>query len=179
MEKSLHTTHGMVHYGLERKKVRNLNLRIRRDGSIYVSAPLRMPSKDIELFLQSKSRWIFEKQQEMQNLKPILPCIYTKEQCLVRFAEISDQIFPLFAQHLTEKPLLSVRDMKSRWGSCHPRKRKITLSTRLAEQPYPLIEYVILHEYVHFLHPNHGPGFHAEMAKLMPDYRERRKQLRG
>ena len=46
------------------------------------------------------------------------------------------------------------------------------------EKPLPAQEYVVLHEYVHFLHPNHGPAFHAEMARLMPDDKARRRLLR-
>ncbi|MDL2216087.1 M48 family metallopeptidase [Ruminococcaceae bacterium OttesenSCG-928-N02] len=52
------------------------------------------------------------------------------------------------------------------------------LNTRLFVKPIPLQEYVALHELVHFAHPNHGPEFHAEMARLMPDYKQRRRQLR-
>ena len=36
-----------------------------------------------------------------------------------------------------------------------------------------------LHELVHFLHPNHGPGFYAAMGALLPDWREKRRRLKG
>ena len=36
-----------------------------------------------------------------------------------------------------------------------------------------------LHELVHFLHPNHGPGFYAVMDRLMPDWKEKRARLKG
>ena len=45
-------------------------------------------------------------------------------------------------------------------------------------KPRAALEYVVLHEYVHFLHPNHQAGFHAEMARLMPDYLARRALLK-
>ncbi len=179
MNKVLNTPQGELHYEFERKRVKNLNVRIRRDGTVYVSAPLRMREKDIESFLQSKASWLFEKQQETQSSLDKSDCIYTKEQCMACFSAVSDRVYPLFAHCLHEKPTLVVRDMKSRWGSCHVHKNKITLNMRLAEKPQDVIDYVVLHEYVHFLHPNHGPGFHAEMARLMPDYRQRRKKLRG
>ncbi len=170
---------GTLYYTFERKRIKNLNVRIRSDGSVYVSAPLYMPDKAIESFLQSKASWVFSKQNALQASSVDTPCLYTKEQCLHLFNEVSNRIYPLFMQRIKQKPTLFVRDMKSRWGSCHPYKNKITLSTRLAEKPNALIEYVVLHEYVHLLHPNHGPDFHAEMARLMPDYRIRRKELRG
>ncbi len=179
MEKVLHTSFGEIHYQFVRKPIKNLNLRIHPDHGVSVSAPLRMPKKDIEAFLQSKAEWIFKKQQGLQSTFQNSECLYTKEQCLALFTSVSDRLYPLFAFYLKEKPVLAVRDMKTRWGSCHPHKKKITLNMRLAEQAPELIEYVVLHEYVHFLHPNHGSDFHAEMARLMPDYRERRKKLRG
>lgn len=41
------------------------------------------------------------------------------------------------------------------------------------------MDYVALHELVHFLHPNHGPGFYAVMDRLMPDWKEKRARLKG
>ncbi len=123
---------------------------------------------------------MFKTRAALLSRPPAAPCLYTKQQCLALFGPISDAIFPLFASLLGgQKPVLKVRDMKSRWGSCNPKTRTITLNMRLAEKPPALQEYVILHEYVHFLHPDHQRGFHAEMARLMPDYKARRKLLRG
>lgn len=170
---------GPIPYTLARKKVRNLNLRVRRDGSVSVSAPVHMPDRDIELFLLQKAQWILQHQEAVQAQSPDGPPSHSKEECLALFTPISDRIFPLFYDLLGgQKPQLKVRDMRSRWGSCHVQKRVITLSTRLADKPLPAVEYVILHEYVHFLHPHHQRPFHEEMARLMPDYQQRRKLLR-
>ena len=48
----------------------------------------------------------------------------------------------------------------------------------LAALPEELMDYVTLHELVHFVHPDHGPGFYGLMDRLMPDWRQRRKELR-
>lgn len=174
----LQTNRGCVEYTLERKRVRNLNLRIASDGSVRVSAPPKMPQKDIEAFLTLKSDWIYKHRQSVlqrQNLPPQ----HTKQECLELFTQISEQIFPLFSSLLGGKrPTLRVREMKTRWGVCNTVTKTITLNTRLADKPMAAIEYVVLHEYVHFLHPNHQEGFHAEMARLMPDYKQRRRLLR-
>ena len=69
--------------------------------------------------------------------------------------------------------------MTSRWGSCHWTKGVIVMNTALAAAPEELLDYVTLHELVHFLHPDHGKGFYAAMDQLMPDWREKRKKLRG
>ena len=179
MQNQLQTPNGVISYTLTRKKVRNLNLRIKTDGAVCVSAPQRMPLSEIEGFLLQKSAWIAHHTACAKQAEPKAPCPYTKEECLALFTAVSDSIFPLFADLLQgEKPTIRVREMKTRWGVCHISKRTITLNTRLAEKSPQALEYVVLHEYVHFLHPNHQAGFHAEMARLMPDYRQRRKLLR-
>lgn len=180
MKHSIETSQGSIAYTLYRKKVKNLNLRIHPNGDVSVSAPMRMPQQEINTFLQSKESWIRKHKTACIAKPEIQPCQYTKEECLALFLPVSDAIFLLFSEILQgEKPTLRVREMKTRWGVCYPQKKIITLNMRLAEKPRAALEYVVLHEYVHFIHPNHQAGFHAEMARLLPDYKERRKLLLG
>lgn len=67
--------------------------------------------------------------------------------------------------------------MKTRWGVCVPAKRQITFSLRLAEKPRAAVEYVVLHEYAHFVRADHSPAFWAVVARYMPDYKARRRLL--
>ena len=46
-----------------------------------------------------------------------------------------------------------------------------------AEAPMPCIEYVVWHELTHFLHQDHSPAFYAALAKVIPDWRQRRESL--
>lgn len=73
---------------------------------------------------------------------------------------------------------ISIRRMKSRWGSCHPRKKHITLNLRLIEKPLICLEYVIVHELVHLFEPSHNQRFYALMSHYLPDWKQIRKQLR-
>ena len=68
--------------------------------------------------------------------------------------------------------------MRTRWGSCNVKERRITLAARLALMPPEAVEYVVVHEYCHFLQPNHSPAFWAEVEKLLPDWKERRALLK-
>ena len=74
-------------------------------------------------------------------------------------------------------PQMTVRTMKTRWGSCSYKKNRITLNAYLIEHPIELIELVILHELLHFIHPNHSSEFYKLNEKLMPDYKKREEQL--
>lgn len=174
------TEYGEITYTLTRKKVRNLNLRIKPTGEVLVSAPFRMPQKTIDAFLQEKAGWIVKNQSKLlEKAEAKTEPKFTAEESLALLTAISDQIFPLFASILNgEKPSIKVRTMKTRWGVCHIQKRLLVFNTALAEKPLEAVEYVVLHEYVHFLHADHQAGFHAEMLKLMPDYKSRRKLLR-
>lgn len=70
-------------------------------------------------------------------------------------------------------PTIKFRMMTSRWGSCVPAKHQITLNKRLIHYPIEFIEYVILHEFVHFIQPNHSKAFYHIIENYMPDYKAR------
>ncbi len=71
-----------------------------------------------------------------------------------------------------------LRRMKTRWGTCNHRTGHIRLNTELVTQPANMLEYVLVHEMVHLIVPNHGPRFIALMNEHYPTWREARAQLR-
>ena len=74
-------------------------------------------------------------------------------------------------------PQIKVRSMVSRWGSCQPKKKIVTFSRQLGETPPVCMEYVAVHEFCHFIQPNHSAAFHQLMTELMPDWRQRKQLL--
>jgi predicted metal-dependent hydrolase len=93
------------------------------------------------------------------------------------FTEALNAIYPIFQKYGVKMPKLTLRDMTSRWGSCQPKRGVITLNKKLIETPINAIEYVVMHEFVHFLHPNHSTKFYETLTTLMPDWEERKKHL--
>lgn len=168
-----------VEYTLTRKRVKNINLRIKNDLTVAVSAGATVPAAAIDAFVASKKGWIASAKAGIQQKSRQISDAekWSDDECLKLFSEISDRIYPAFEGALKCKPTLKVRLMKSRWGVCHIRKNTVTLNKALMDKPLEAIEYVILHEYVHFIHPNHQAPFHQAMQTLMPDYRERKKLL--
>lgn len=69
------------------------------------------------------------------------------------------------------------KSMRTRWGSCNSSK-EITLNIFLMMVPWELIDYVLIHELAHTKHMHHGDDFWSEVAAVVPDYKERRKQLK-
>lgn len=220
-----------LHYSLERKNVKNLNLHVRKDGSVYVSANTAVPEEKIDEFLVSKGAFIRNAQnkfKEQEQYKP-LPKQYVSgetfyvqgralrlkvtqtardkiysdgvylfldvkdqrdttkkermvkrfldKQCKAVFSEILEEQYPVFQKYGVAPPILRIRNMDTRWGSCLPGKGVITLNKRLLEAPRNCIEYVVMHEFCHFIHPNHSKHFYDFLAMLMPDWKERKKIL--
>ncbi len=94
------------------------------------------------------------------------------------FDQICKEIYEVFKKYGLEYPEIKIRHMTSRWGSCRPRKNSITLNSRLIEKPISCIEYVVLHEFAHFIHPNHSKKFYDFVSSLMPDWKERKELLK-
>jgi len=94
---------------------------------------------------------------------------------------IREAVIPLIAKW---EPILGVKAdrifvqrMKTRWGSCTPRRRSIRLNSELAKKPRECLEYVIVHELVHLLEPSHNATFVSLMDKFMPHWRHLRDEL--
>lgn len=94
---------------------------------------------------------------------------------------LSDQIPSLVQQW---QPVLGVqvaewriKRMKTRWGTCNIRDRRVWLNLALAKRPPECLEYVLVHEMVHLLERRHNARFYAFMDRFLPDWRTRRALL--
>ena len=72
---------------------------------------------------------------------------------------------------------ITLRDTRSRWGSCSPQGR-LMYSWRLVMAPPAVLDYVAAHEVAHLVEMNHSSAFWALLEKLMPDYKRHRQWLR-
>jgi len=74
-------------------------------------------------------------------------------------------------------PLLEIRIMKKRWGSCIASKNKIIINLELIKAPTHCIEYILVHELCHLKYPNHDKNFYSFMSKVMPDWKLKEERL--
>jgi hypothetical protein len=76
-----------------------------------------------------------------------------------------------------EADSIFVRHMKTKWGSCNPRRRFIHLNTELAKKPKECLEYILVHELTHLRAPTHGDQFISLMNRHLPSWRISRAAL--
>ena len=70
-----------------------------------------------------------------------------------------------------------IKKMKTRWGTCNIEARRIWLNLELAKKPASCLEYILVHEMVHFLERHHSERFKELMDQLMPQWRLHREIL--
>lgn len=91
--------------------------------------------------------------------------------------ELPPRVLAFAAMHGLTVQRISVRNQKSRWGSCS-RRGTISLNWRLIQTPAFVSDYIILHELAHLRHMNHSRRFWEEVGRLCPDYRTAEQWLK-
>ena len=88
-----------------------------------------------------------------------------------------DSLYPIIKKYDIPYPSIYLKKMKTLWGSCSVNRNKVTFNQYLTKAKIACIEYVVLHELVHFLYPNHSKKFYDFLSSYMPDWKERKKVL--
>ena len=220
-----------ITYNLERKNVKNINLRIKADQSIYMSANNCVSDDVIEDFLKEKADYILKALDHYAEIAKYAPSPkqyidgesfkilghdhrlkvvqgkrntvesdesyitltvkdpsnvelkkktmdkWLNNYCKEVLLAVCESIYPKFQKYDIEFPKLRFRNMVSRWGSCQAKRKIITFNFLLIEAPLSCIEYVVTHEFTHFLQPNHSKKFYNQLAMFMPDWQERKMML--
>ncbi|MEZ5071135.1 MAG: SprT family zinc-dependent metalloprotease [Bacteroidales bacterium] len=182
---------GTVRY-VRNPRARNLAIRINARGDVRVTVPGRVSQQTAEAFFGSKRDWVIRvlKRQKNKGMQGSLPSPGdwirvgdrqvrvllqngedSVEEAIWRVlleegrTVLTARVRELAARHGFAVRDVKIRRMTTRWGSCN-RKNGINLNSWLVMVPPHLRDYVILHELVHIHHPNHGPGFWAELDGL-------------
>jgi len=220
-----------VPYALTYKKVKNVNIRVRADGTVAVSANRWVSQTQVEAILAGKADFILKALERFAALEQMTPGAMTyqpgdtlwflgksyplevrrgtqnkgeltqkgflltvkdpgdealrtrtmeafyRDQCLGVTARLVRQFQPVLQPLGVPVPEIKVRSMTSRWGSCKPSACRVTFARQLIEAPLSCVEYVVWHELVHFVHPNHSVDFYKVLAYCLPDWKVRRELL--
>ena len=168
-------------YKIIRSDRKTLSIEVKRDLSVIVRAPKRVSDEKIRAFVEKYSDWIDEHVKMRRRSQENAPKEPSEEEIKAMRELAKREIAPLvnkYAAVMNVKPSgVKITSARSRLGSCSP-KNSLCFSLFLMSYPKPVIEYVVVHELAHILHKNHGMSFYAEIGKIIPDFQERRKEIR-
>lgn len=168
-----------ISYRIIRSGRRTIAIEITSDGEVLVRCPRRMGTDAIYAFVQSKSQWIAghlekrkvqprvhaltggELQDLVQKARELLAC---------RVAYYAPLVGVTYGK-------VAVRRQRSLWGSCSD-KGNLSFNCLLMLTPPEVADYIVVHELCHRKEMNHSAKFWAEVARVLPDYRERQVWLR-
>jgi len=222
----------IIEFELHRKSVKNINLNVRPDMTIVVSANEKVPLDFILNFVKDKAPWILKNVNYFKDVQPEYISekdyvsgenfkylgkqyrlkveetnknelvkyyqgfiyIYVKdknnykrkekllndwfrEKAEINFKESLKRVYQIIEKYDVKKPQIQIRTMKARWGSCIKDKDTILLNYELIKAPKFCIDYVVLHELIHFKYKNHDGTFYNFMTSLMPDWMQRKEIL--
>ena len=222
----------VIEFEIQRKSVKNINLNVKPDMSVVISASDKVPLEYILDFVKSKAPWIIknigyfkdvqpdhaadkvylsgetfkylgkqyrlkvEETEGLEGVKYFRGYIYLtvkdknnlskkeqlvdawyKEKAQEKFLESLERMYPVVEKYGIGKPEIHIRAMKARWGSCSTESQSILLNSELIKAPKLCIDYVILHELIHFKYRNHDSDFYNFMTSLMPDWKQRKEIL--
>lgn len=221
----------VIEFELERKKVKNINLKVKPDMKVVVSANSKVPLDYILKFVRQKAPWIMKNIGYFKDVQPEHKTIkeyvsgesfkylgkqyrlkveeaseesvryyqgfieikvkdkkdtvrkkklidkWYREKAALNFSESLKRTYPLVEKYGIKYPEIQIKTMKARWGSCIKDKNIIMLNHELIKAPKFCIDYVVLHELVHFKHRNHDAEFYNFVTSLMPDWKQRKEIL--
>jgi len=100
-----------------------------------------------------------------------------RKESLVILSTEMERLYPIIRKYKVTYPKIALRKMKTLWGSCSVEKGVVTFNQYLIKAKPACIEYVVLHELVHFIYPNHSKQFYDFLSIHMPDWKDRKKIL--
>ncbi|MCF7860572.1 M48 family metallopeptidase [Patescibacteria group bacterium] len=162
------------------RRSRHVRLSLSADGRVLVTRPFWVTERFAQNFVNEKREWILKQWQKLKDAPDSPLSKGTRVDYLrykERVREIAKERLEYFNQFYHFKyTRLSIRDQRTRWGSCSKRGG-LNFNYRLVFLPPELIDYLIVHELCHLQQLNHSPAFWGLVAQQIPDFKKRRQEL--
>lgn len=180
-------TEGVIRVEVVYSRRRTLGLEVRADGRVILRAPKGLSNQAVMDFVKERQAWIVQKWFETERIRrqkaerpprdyeqnPALEAQYRKE-ARRRITERA----AYFAEKMgVDYGRIAIKAAKTRWGSCSARGN-LNFHWKLILMPPAILDYVVVHELAHRIEMNHSPRFWAQVERILPDYRERRRWLK-
>ncbi len=163
-------------YFVRHQRARRYLLRLDPDGRARVTIPRGGSRREAEAFLDRNRDWVARQRarQTSSLYKPADKATLQAQAALV----LPPRLLGLAQQHGLSVTKISIRDQRTRWGSC-ARDGHICLNWRLVLMPEWVRDYVLIHELMHLRRLDHSPAYWRHVAAACPVYREARTWLRA
>ena len=171
-----------IKYEVKRSsRARRMRVTIHRDGRVVATVPGFFDLKILDKFVQEKKEWIMERVQRFLAS----PLRFVKNSSKKDLKKCRGEVLILVKERLEyynkhynlKYNRISIRNQKSRWGSCSKRGN-LNFNYKILQLPAEIRDYIIVHELCHLQEFNHSKNFWALVGKAVPNYREIRKSLR-
>ena len=136
-----------------KKRIKNMYLRIKKeDGMVLISAPYQMSDLRIRRFAEERLPWIREYQEKYKELKqqkdlrPALSEAEIRRRKVLLKAAVEKLIQKYEQLMRVQVSGVTIRQMKTRWGSCNVKTHHININLALYEKGPECLEYVVVHE---------------------------------
>jgi predicted metal-dependent hydrolase len=166
-------------YYVRHKRARRYLLRVDPDGRLRVTIPRGGSRREADAFVQAQLEWVARQRARLPRQAPVSDERRQQQRLLRERAvgELPPRLRELAERHGLGVSRISVRNQRSRWGSCG-RDGHICLNWRLVLMPSWVSDYVLVHELMHLRRMDHSPAYWRLVAAACPDYRAARIWLR-
>ena len=163
-----------IHF-VRMRRARRYVMRVRPDGDLRVTIPRGGSKAEALRFADRHLDWA--RRQRSRILAARRPASLDRELRDRARRELPPQLFALAARHGLDVRRVTVRNQRSRWGSCSPGGH-ISLNFRLLLMPDHVREYILVHELMHLRQANHSIRFWRLVEAACPGFREAERWLK-
>lgn len=183
MKKEIEISGKIIEYTLKiSRRARSMRLTVYTGGNLIVSVPRYVSEEAARRFIIQKSDWVIKK---ITHLKLFNKALFPKHSKADQI-KYKKQALLLVENKITEFNKfynfkfndISIKNQKTRWGSCS-RKGNLNFNYKILFLPPRLADYIVVHEICHLKEFNHSKNFWNLVAKTIPDYLDRRRELRS
>src|SRR5581483_11725252 len=174
-------SHGELMF-VRHPRARRYVVRVHMDGTVRGTIPRRGSKREGAAFAESQRAWIAKQRERVERERARgrveLPAEIAKAARLRASRELPIRLRELAAEHGCSVARISIRNQRSRWGSCSP-NRHICLNWRLVLIPEWVRDYVLIHELMHLKRMDHSPKFWKLVEAACPEWRAARRWLKN
>ena len=163
-------------YFVRHRRARRYLLRVEHDGRLRVTIPRGGSQREADAFARHHVEWV---QRQRAVLRQVRFSADDRQRLRAQaYEELPARLQALAEQHGLQVTRISIRNQRTRWGSCG-RDGHVCLNWRLVAMPDWVRDYVMIHELMHLKRLDHSPAYWRLVAAAYPRFREARQWLRA